>query len=39
MQFLVLTKASANPGVPVQVTIQLVRKTFEMLLEKGDHRI
>jgi len=39
MQFLVLSKASANPGVPVQVTIQLVRKTFEMLLEKRDPRI
>jgi len=39
MQFLVVTKASANPGVPVPVTIQLVRKTFEMLLEKRDPRI
>ena len=39
MQFLVLTKASANPGVPVQVSIQLVRKTLEMLLEKRDPRI
>src|SRR5256712_12132362 len=39
MQFLVVTKASANPGVPVPVTTQLVRKTFEMLLEKRDPRI
>ena len=39
MQFLVLSKASDNSGVPVPVTIQLVRKTFEMLLEKRDPRI
>ena len=38
MQFLVLTKASTT-NLPPQVTLQLVRQTFEMLLEKREPRI
>jgi hypothetical protein len=38
MQFLVLTKA-ANTVMPPQVTLQLVRQTFESFLEKREPRI
>jgi hypothetical protein len=38
MQFLVLTKAG-NTNLPPQVTLQLVRQTFEMVLEKREPRI
>lgn len=38
MQFLVLTKAMTS-NLPPQVTLQLVRQTFEMLVEKREPRI
>ena len=38
MQFLVLTKA-ATTNLPPQVTLQLVRQTFEMAIEKREPRI
>ena len=38
MQFLVLTKAG-NTNVPPQVALQLVRQTFEMVIEKREPRI
>ena len=38
MQFLVLTKA-ATTNLPPQVTLPLVRQTFEMFLEKREPRI
>jgi hypothetical protein len=39
MQFLVLTKASSNTTLPPQVTLQLVRQTYESVLEKREPRI
>ncbi|OLC26484.1 MAG: hypothetical protein AUJ02_08510 [Chloroflexi bacterium 13_1_40CM_3_65_12] len=38
MQFLVLTKAGTT-NLPPQVMLQLVRQTFEMVLEKREPRI
>jgi len=38
MQFLVLTKAG-NTIMPPQVTLQLVRQTYELVLEKREPRI
>jgi len=39
MQFLVLTKASSETNVPIQVRLQLVRQTYESLVEKREPRI
>lgn len=38
MQFLVLTKAGTT-NLPPQLVLQLVRQTFEMVLEKREPRI
>ncbi len=38
MQFLVLTKAGTT-NLPPQVMLQMVRQTFEMVLEKREPRI
>lgn len=38
MQFLVLTKAGTS-NLPPQVMLQLVRQTFEMIVEKREPRI
>jgi hypothetical protein len=39
MQFLVLTKASSESTVPIQVRLQLVRQTYESFVEKREPRI
>jgi muconolactone delta-isomerase len=39
MQFLVLTKAAATGNVPPQATLQMVRQTFESIVEKREPRI